>query len=79
MITYEKIIETVSEIQENDLIYKKGLTLVYNLDEAVHKKLDEHFYYKIQPDNFIDDGSFEYTDEFEVNLGGVIVIFKRNE
>lgn len=82
MITYDTIIKTVSEIVNNELIYKEGLTLVYSLDERTHRKLNEHFYYKTKPEG-IDpvkyDNDFEHTKEFEVNLGGIIIKFDINE
>lgn len=80
MITYDKIVETISEIVNNDLIYKKGLTLIYVLDENTHKKLDEHFYYKIKSgETEKTEDNFEHSKEFEVTLGGVLVKFKIDE
>jgi len=73
---YETLIETIREIANNELIHKKGLTLVYSLDEEFHRKLDEHFHYQTNDSN-IDD--FESTDEFEVEIAGIIIKFIKNE
>ena len=68
---YQELIETVSEIYNNELIQKNGLVLVYYLDEKRYKKTTEEFFYKINP---ITEPCV-YTDEFEVELGGIIVRF----
>ena len=73
---YNIIIETISEIVNNDLIYKEGLTLEYTLDEKFHMKLDEHFFYKGEHG---DDEIYEYNGDFEVELGGILIKFKVNE
>jgi hypothetical protein len=75
-MNYNKLIETMSEIVNNDLIYKKGLTLVYEIDEHLHEKLDEHFHYKIKGDNV---PNFKHTDDFEVEIGGIVIKFIKNE
>jgi len=71
MITYEKIVQTISEILNNELIYKTGLILIYELDEETHAKLDEHFFYKLKQES-----THEHTNEFKVSLGGISIIFK---
>jgi len=45
-MTYEKLIETISEIVENKNIEKKGLSLTYTLNEMTHKKMNESLFYK---------------------------------
>jgi len=70
-MTYEKLIQSVSEIVNNDLIHKKGLELTYKLNAQNHKKLSEHFFYKINSEN--DD--YEYAEEFEVELGNITIKF----
>lgn len=75
-MTYELLIQTVSEILNNDLIHKKGLELVYKLTPENHKKLSEHFFYKINGGVDVD---YEYTEEFEVELGEIIIKFMINE
>jgi hypothetical protein len=72
MITYEKLIESISEIVNNELIYKKGLELVYTLKPKHHKKLSEHFFYKINDDK---NAEYEYTDEFEVDIADIVIKF----
>jgi hypothetical protein len=71
-MTYEKLIQTISEMVNNDLIYKKGLTLNYEVDKNIHRRLDEHFFYK---SNDKDGAKFEPSDEFEVEMGGIIIKF----
>lgn len=68
-MTYEQLIETVSVIIDDDRIQKKGLTLTYVLPETEHKKINEILFYKNNPTaNYI-----EYPDEFEIEIGGIIV------
>ena len=45
-MTYEKLIETISMIVDNENIFKEGLTLVYELDEKRHKQINEHLFAK---------------------------------
>lgn len=71
-MTYEILIESVSEIVNNDLIHKKGLELTYKLNAGNHKKLSEHFFYKINDGSNTD---YEYTEEFEVEMGDIIIKF----
>ena len=68
---YEELIETISEIYNNDNIQKNGLVLVYYLNEKNYKKTTEEFFYKTNP---ITEPCV-YTDEFEVELGGILVRF----
>jgi len=70
-MTYEKLIETISEIVENEAITKEGLILVYELTPTNHKKMNEHLFYKSN------DATAKFTpsDEFEVELGGILVKF----
>lgn len=73
---YETLIETIREIVNNELIHKEGLTLIYELDEKFHKNLNLHFHLQTQGDNTDD---FENTDEFEVEIGGILIKFVKNE
>ena len=70
-MTYEKLIETISEIVENENIVKEGLSLVYELNEKKHKQMNEHLFYKSNPITT----TFKPTDEFEVELGGIVIKF----
>jgi hypothetical protein len=70
-MTYQGLIKTISEIVNNDDIIKENLTLVYELDEITHKKMDEHLFYTSNPS----DAIFEHKDVVEVILGGVTVKF----
>ena len=76
-MTYEIIIESVSEIVNNDLIYKEGLVLEYKLKEDVHLKMDEYFFYKTNPS--AKKSEFEHMDEFEIEIGGVTIRFIQDE
>lgn len=68
---YEDLIETISEMVENTKIYKTGLTLAYTLSEKNHRQMNEQLFYKSNPLT----AKFEASDEFEVEIGGVIVKF----
>jgi hypothetical protein len=70
-MNYNQLIETISEIVNNDNIYKIGLTIVYELDDLNHKKMDEHLYYKSNPDS----DNFTHSEIVEVEIGGILVKF----
>ena len=70
-MTYERLIETISEIVENEAIEIQGLSLVYELDEDNHKRMNEHLFYKANSKY----DKFKPTDEFEVELGGIVIKF----
>jgi len=72
---YEELIETVSEIINNDKIKKDNMVLVYELDETMHKKMDEHLFYKSNPA----DAVFEHKDVVEVIIGGLTVRFIKKD
>jgi hypothetical protein len=68
---YEQIIETVSAIVEDERIYKKGLMLIYKLDNKNHREMSEYLFYKANPTADM----FTPTEEFEITLGGILVKF----
>jgi hypothetical protein len=70
-MTYEQLIETVSEILENEKVYKKGLILTYELEPKLHKAFNEVLFYKTNPPTV----NPILTDEFEVEIAGVLVKF----
>ena len=72
-MNYEQLINTVSTIVENEKIEKVGLTLVYELEETKHNKINEELFLKINPYS----SKFQPSDEFEVMLGGILVRFKK--
>ena len=74
-MTYDKLIETVSLILENDNIYKDGLTLTYLLTPKKHKSMNEQLFYKSNPPS----ANPILTDEFEVEIEGIIVKFIKKE
>jgi hypothetical protein len=70
LFDYNDIVETVSEIVNNDKICKHGLTLNYVISGHNHKKLDETLYYKMNPKGT----DYKYTDIIEIEVGGITVI-----
>lgn len=70
-MTYDKLIETVSLILENDKIYKDGLTLTYMLTPKKHKSMNEQLFFKSNPPS----AKPILTNEFEVEIEGIIVKF----
>lgn len=72
-MTYDALIKTVSEILENDNIYKVGLTLTYELGEVEHLQMNEIVFRKSTPFS----SNFVPSDEFEVMIGGILVKFKK--
>jgi hypothetical protein len=68
---YNKLIKTVSEIFENENIQKNGLILTYQLTPKNHKAMTEELFYKSNPPS----ATCVYTDEFEVEIGGILVKF----
>lgn len=75
-MTYQDLIESVSEIIGNDKIMKTDLTLNYLIPLENHIKLDEHLFYK-NPDN---NGKFIHSDIIEIEIEGILVVIKiKNE
>lgn len=74
-MTYEKLIETVSLILENNNIYKNGLTLTYTLSHKNHKAMNEELFYKTNPPNV----NLILTDEFEVEIEGILIKFVKKQ
>lgn len=68
---YEKLIQTLSEVVNNDNIYKVGLTLSYKLNEENHRRMSEELFYK---SNSL-TATFIPSDEFEVEIGGILIKF----
>ena len=64
---YNKLIETISEIVNNEKILKTNLTLVYELPEKLHKQMDEELYYKTKNDA----SDFEHKDEIELEVSNL--------
>jgi len=70
-MNYEKLIETISAVINSDEIYKTDLTLLYELPEKLHKQMDEHLFYKANPNST----EFVHRDEIELEVGGIKVKF----
>ncbi len=71
MINYFDISETLAEIVSNDKIKKEGLIITYELEKLNHEKLNEDFYYRLNPNG----KDFIPTDIFEVELQGFVIKF----
>lgn len=74
-MNYDHLISTISAIVEDEKIVKEGLTLVYELEPTNHRKMNEHLYYKANPTGQM----FIPSDEFEVELGGMLIRFKKRK
>ena len=72
-MNYTQLVESVSEIVENQKIQKVGLVLTYELAEDKLDKINREIFAKTNPYS----SAFIPTDEFEVMLGGVLVKFKK--
>ena len=70
-MNFDKLIETVSEILENEKIDKNGLVLTYQLNPQVHLAMNLELLHRTQG---VDNNS-EPTDEFEVEIGGILINF----
>lgn len=68
-MTYAELIETFSEIINNDKIRKDGLVLFYELSPENHEKMDEHLFYKVNER----DAKFEHRDIIEIEIGGFTI------
>lgn len=75
-MTYDELIETISVIVENDKIHKTGLTLIYELDELNHTKMNEQLFYS--KNNHLTD-PFIKSDEFEVQVNGLLIKFIKKQ
>jgi len=69
---YHNLIETLSLIIENDKIYKKGLSLTYKLTPEEHVDMNEYLFFLNEENK---NKEFIQVDEFEVEMGGVIIKF----
>jgi len=72
---YNELIDTISEIVNNEKIYKEGLILTYELNEDNHKKMDEHLFYKSNSS----DTNFIHRDIVEVEIGGILIKFLKKQ
>lgn len=70
-MTYEQLIETISEIINNPKIKKEGLLLIYELPEKTHRQMNEHLFYKSNPINT----HLPLNETFEVQIDGLLIKF----
>lgn len=71
---YHNVIETISSIIENDKIYKNNLTLVYKLTPEEHIDMNEYLFFLNEENK---DKEFVSVDEFEVEMGGILIKFTK--
>lgn len=74
-MTYNKLIEIVSEIYNNENILKNGLILEYTLPEREYRELEEYFYYQ---ENNTPLAQIIHVPQFEVEIGEILVRLIRN-
>lgn len=72
---YEQLIETVSEIVNNEKINKNGLILTYEIPEELHKKTNEEIFYNV----YKHTGEIVYSDVFEVEIANILIRFVKKE
>lgn len=71
---FENLIETVSEILENDKIQKNGLILTYELTPQEHLAMNLELQHMSNNQEEV-----EPADEFEVEIGGILVKFIKKD
>jgi len=69
---YEELTNTLNEIISNEKIYKNGLSLVYELPDKLHKKLNEELYYSTNKKTL---DTIKPLNEFEIDYEGIIIKF----
>lgn len=72
-MTYQKLLETVSNIISNDKIEKIGLSLSYSLPSNEFNTIHQEVINQTNPYST----NFESVEEFEVFLGPILVKFKK--
>jgi hypothetical protein len=72
-MNYEELINTVTAIVNDENIVKEGLVLCYYLEETNHRKMNEELFYRSNPPS----EPFKPSNEFEVEVGGVVIKFLR--
>jgi hypothetical protein len=74
-MTYEELISTITSIVNDETIKKDGLFLTYVLDDTQHLAMNEELYIKT---NGVIYG-FEPSDEFEAQIGGILIKFIKRQ
>jgi len=77
MFKYNNILETATEIANNKLITKEGLTILYELPSVNHEKLDEDLFYRINKDN--PNAKFEPSEIIEVVIADILFKFIKKD
>ena len=70
---FDELEGVIKKVIECDEIKKEGLTMVYQLPEERHKKLDEHLFFKFNPTAKTEE--FKHRDTFEIDTGLFTVMF----
>lgn len=71
-MNYDALIETIKVMVNDENVYTKNLTMVYGMDAERHKKVSEHFFYKLTGDK---NSKYEYAEEFEIEIAGILIKF----
>ena len=74
IISYDKIIEMATAINDIEVIDKTRLGIIYNLPKEAHFKLDEDLYYRGDKKS-----PFEHTEVIEVEIDGIQFKFVSEE
>jgi len=72
-MNFDKLLQTVSEIVDNENIEKQGLTLTYELHPNAHLAMNMELYYRTNGSG----DNFEPSDEFEVEIAGILIKFTK--
>jgi hypothetical protein len=75
-MNFDQLIETVSEIINNDKINKVGMSIVYNLDPLNHKQLREELYYRTE--SFDTSTDIGQEMDYELEIEGITFKFIKN-
>jgi hypothetical protein len=67
-MNYNQLLGTLSEVINNENIYKPGLKLVYELDRHNHRELEEHVF-NLRNSN----DEFKPANVFELESDGIII------
>ncbi len=70
-MNFDKLLQTVSEIVENENIEKHGLILTYELHPKAHLAMNKDLFNRTVGSA----DTFQPSDEFEVEIAGILIKF----
>lgn len=76
-ITYADILDIAETVHDSEVIIKPGLILVYMLDAANHKALNEELYFKTK--SFEKGLELEYHETIELTIYDIDFRFIKEE